>query len=97
MNQDVGRNVTDESPHTSKKLFVGRLPSGAAPQPAICPPITTPVDLPYRIDMGQQISGVCLPVTKLVQSRLRAYPLACQESYDMRPEIAVLDIQGQNR
>src|SRR5476649_1082260 len=35
-------------------------------------------------------------VTNLVQSHLRAYPLA-QESYDMRPEIAVLDIQGQYR
>lgn len=62
--------------------------------PANCPPITTPVDL-FWIDMGLIFQAYAY--LSHCPCNLIARIPACQESYDMRPEIAVLDIQGQYR
>ncbi|CAI8748410.1 hypothetical protein EMIT043CA1_140138 [Pseudomonas brassicacearum] len=68
MNQTVGRNVTDESQHTSKKPFAGWNPQ-VPPCPAGELPAYNNTRRPFFLDRhGPYLPGECLPVTLPVQS-----------------------------
>src|SRR5579859_3360767 len=70
-------------------------PTGSR-SPADCPPITIPVGQASTDRHGPRNSRR-MPTCHITRAQFVARIPVSQESFDMRPEIAVLDIQGQYR
>src|SRR3546814_19855033 len=88
-------NVTDESPHTSKKLFAGQSLLRFCLNPGKLPAITIPVDRLLWIDMGLIFQAYAY-LSHCTCNLIERIPV-CPDSYDQRQDIAVLDHKGQYR